>query len=420
MSSPHPHPIGRPAWVTALMSAWPAWASARTAGSEAPAGDELTAVVTRFESAGEPPAEVDGPAPPSEIRGDAPLAPTVARLRATAIDVLEGAAAIRQEASQLAEAAHRQAAETEDASGVVETMVAKLHQVARNAESLAAGMEETCASVGEMVASIEQVGHHVAEAHRREAEATRIAEDGQRLVADTISGMARIQAAMDDMLTVIEAQSRSSREIGTITAVIEQIATQTNLLALNATIEAARAGEAGRGFAVVAAEVKALANRSSQATQDIGLRLAGIRQNTEHLVASTEVGGQAVRDGAELAQAAGRALDEIVAAVSESAALMLQIAQATEEQKRASDLITSRVESMTHMARRVDKTTAEQRLEGDQLVAAVESLNANARTGAATADQLAGLVITFAGHGEALKTAIGAIEDALHPADAAV
>ncbi|HEY9723593.1 MAG TPA: methyl-accepting chemotaxis protein [Oscillatoriaceae cyanobacterium] len=345
---------------------------------------------------------------PSPAEGNAPgvvealltmrrqLSSVLSTVRASAEQVSAYASTISQETNRFAMAASLQAQETEAAAGIMEDLVTAMHQVARNADSLASGMDETCASVAEMVASIEQVGSHVAEAYHRETDAAQVAAGGQRMVADTIAGMARIENAMSELLAIIEELSQSSEEIGAITSLIDDLADQTNLLALNATIEAARAGEHGRGFAVVAQEVKRLADGSARATHDIALRLQGIQRNTKRLVTSTRQGEQAVQEGVQLAEAAGRALQEIVTAVKESAALMQQIATATEEQRIASEQITTRVESMTHMTKRVSKATAEQRRGSEQVVTAIETINAASRESAHTTEAMAQSAERFA------------------------
>ena len=118
--------------------------------------------------------------------------------------------------------------------------------------------------------------------------------------------------------------------------VIRAIAEQTNLLALNAAIEAARAGEAGRGFAVVADEVRALAHRTAQSTQEIEKMVAGIQNGTGEAVQSMQQSNQRTQNTLEMARAAGVALEQITQSISLINERNLVIASASEEQAQVS------------------------------------------------------------------------------------
>ncbi len=131
---------------------------------------------------------------------------------------------------------------------------------------------------------------------------------------------------------MIEGLATQGRDIGKVLDVIRAIAEQTNLLALNAAIEAARAGEAGRGFAVVADEVRALAHRTAQSTQEIEKMVAGIQNGTGEAVASMQQSNQRTQSTLELARAAGVALEQITESIHLINERNLVIASASEEQ----------------------------------------------------------------------------------------
>jgi hypothetical protein len=114
---------------------------------------------------------------------------------------------------------------------------------------------------------------------------------------------------------MIEGLAAQGRDIGKVLDVIRAIAEQTNLLALNAAIEAARAGEAGRGFAVVADEVRALAHRTAQSTQEIEKMVAGIQNGTGEAVSSMQQSNQRTQSTLEMARAAGVALEQITQSI---------------------------------------------------------------------------------------------------------
>ena len=130
----------------------------------------------------------------------------------------------------------------------------------------------------------------------------------------------------------VEQLAGQVRDISKVLDVIRSIAEQTNLLALNAAIEAARAGEAGRGFAVVADEVRALAHRTQQSTREIEQMVSGIQQGTDKAVNAMQNSNSRARSTLDVAKAAGQALDEIAAAISQINERNLVIASASEEQ----------------------------------------------------------------------------------------
>ena len=132
--------------------------------------------------------------------------------------------------------------------------------------------------------------------------------------------MQGIATEVQSSADTINALGKKSETIGEIIAVINDIADQTNLLALNAAIEAARAGEHGRGFAVVADEVRKLAERTTEATEEVSQSINGIQGETGSAVKLIESGSERVTRGVDLASQAGTALESIVSGSSGSRA----------------------------------------------------------------------------------------------------
>src|SRR5262249_42483800 len=135
-------------------------------------------------------------------------------------------------------------------------------------EQAGANVQTVAAATEELVASIHEISNQVSHSSQIAAEA--VAEAGR---TDT----------------TVQELAASAQKIGDVVRLIQDIASQTNLLALNATIEAARAGEAGKGFAVVASEVKALANQTSRATEEISAQVGEVQQATQGAVGAIEV-----------------------------------------------------------------------------------------------------------------------------------
>ncbi len=206
--------------------------------------------------------------------------------------------------------------------------------LAGRTESQAASIEETAASMHEITATVRQNADNAQMASQLSQAASDTAQAGGRITADAVQAVTRIE--------------ESARRISDIVALIDEIAFQTNLLALNASVEAARAGEAGKGFAVVAQEVRALAQRSANASKDIKALIS--ESNSQ------------VKAGAGLVNRAGQSLVEIVAAIKKVSDIVAEIAAASREQTTGLDQINTAVGSMDEMTQRnaalVEETTA--------------------------------------------------------------
>ncbi|WP_242494204.1 methyl-accepting chemotaxis protein [Salipiger sp. IMCC34102] len=199
--------------------------------------------------------------------------------------------------SDIRDSTDRIAEETDVIAGSVQNLSA------RN-EQQAARVEETSAAMTEMEGTIQSNAENTQTATDRAAKAVCVAETGHDIVSEAITSMKEIE--------------ESARNISKVNEMIDAIAFQTNLLALNAGVEAARAGEAGRGFGVVASEVRALAQRATDAAHDIN-----------ELVQKSH---KAVTHGSDLVTRSGEALSEIVTSVSAFADNMRDVSNATSEQ----------------------------------------------------------------------------------------
>ncbi|WP_313952067.1 methyl-accepting chemotaxis protein [Accumulibacter sp.] len=171
------------------------------------------------------------------------------------------------------------------------------------------------------------------------------AAKGTQAVEDSIKGMNKIRDQIQETAKRIKRLGESSQEIGEIVELISDITEQTNVLALNAAIQAASAGEAGRGFTVVAEEVQRLAERSGEATKQIGAIVRTIQIDTQDTVSAMEESTRGVVEGARLSDAAGQALAEIGEVSSALTALIETIAGATRQQS----------ESATNVARKMQE-----------------------------------------------------------------
>lgn len=213
------------------------------------------------------------------------------------------------------------------------------NDLARRTEEQAANLEETAAAIDGTAHRVQETVQTTKEARGTIVSATQRANDGTRTVSEAVTAMDQIE--------------KSSAEITNIIAVIDSIAFQTNLLALNAGVEAARAGETGKGFAVVASEVRALAQRCTEAADEVK---ALISASSEH-----------VSSGVDLVKRSGEAFALITRDVEELSSSIQTIASSTDEQAEKLSQINTTV-------RDLDRSTQQNAAMAEQCTAAATSL----------------------------------------------
>ncbi len=248
-------------------------------------------------------------------------------------------------------------------------------QISSSTEQMAAGAQEQTSQAGEVASAVEEMTKTILENSKNAnvaadtaKRARESAEQGGKVVGETVDGMKRIADVVNKSAATVKELGRSSDQIGEIIDVIDDIADQTNLLALNAAIEAARAGDQGRGFAVVADEVRKLAERTTKATKEIADMIKKIQADTTGAVTSMEEGTGEVERGIALADKAGVSLKEIVGVSQKVTDMVTQIAAASEEQSSASEQISKNVEG-------ISKVTGETAQGTQQIARAAEDLN---------------------------------------------
>lgn len=214
------------------------------------------------------------------------------------------------------------------------------------AEMQSQQISETTEAVNGMTSSILQVSTNANQAAEVAQRSLQAASQGSQAVQNTIAGMNGIREQIQETSKRIKRLGESSQEIGEIVELISDITEQTNILALNAAIQAASAGEAGRGFTVVAEEVQRLAERSSEATKQIGAIVKTIQTDTNSAVAAMEKSTEGVVEGARLSDAAGQALTEIETVTNNLARLIQSISTATEAQTEAASQVTKNMQQI--------------------------------------------------------------------------
>ncbi|MGJ0535124.1 MAG: methyl-accepting chemotaxis protein [Methylocystis sp.] len=223
-------------------------------------------------------------------------------------------------------------------------------QVAKGSQEQSNAAASMAAAVEEVTVSIAQVADNSRHADEVAGAARTLSADGLEVVQAAVSEMRKIAQSVQESAVTVGSLGDSSTQISEVLGEIKSIADQTNLLALNAAIEAARAGETGRGFAVVADEVRKLAERTTQATIQIGEMVDKIRAETTAAVAGMESGRVQVNTGVELANRAGAAMERINQGAQDVTLTVSEIAFATREQSSASNEIARNVERIAQMA----------------------------------------------------------------------
>lgn len=211
-------------------------------------------------------------------------------------------------------------------------------------------IEQVATAMNEMTATVQEVARSAGDAANSAREADEEASQGKRVVTDSITAIEALANEVESAAEVIDQVKADSKEIGTVLDVIRGIAEQTNLLALNAAIEAARAGEQGRGFAVVADEVRTLASRTQESTQEIQTMIEKLQDGSRKAVGVMSNGCNQARKSVELTRDAGKSLDGIAAAVSVINDMNTQIASAADEQSVVANEINQNIVTINSMA----------------------------------------------------------------------
>jgi len=223
-------------------------------------------------------------------------------------------------------------------------------------------IEQVATAMNEMTATVQEVARNASDAAEAAKNADHESGNGKQVVSETISTIGNLAGEVDNAADVINRLETDSESIGSVLDVIKGIAEQTNLLALNAAIEAARAGEQGRGFAVVADEVRTLASRTQESTEEIQSMIERLQTGSRDAVHVMEQGKTSAQTSVEQASKAGQSLEVITQSVSTIHDMNTLIASAAEEQSAVAEEINRNVTNINTVAEdvtiNVNKTSA--------------------------------------------------------------
>jgi methyl-accepting chemotaxis protein len=246
--------------------------------------------------------------------------------------------------------------------GVIQEILSSTAQVSAAAEELSSITDEAnhrmqqqvsdtdmvATAIEEMSASFQEVASRTNETAQTTEQADESASRGSRIVNETVGSINTLATEISHANEVIVKLEQQSQNIGSVLDVIRGIAEQTNLLALNAAIEAARAGEQGRGFAVVADEVRTLASRTQQSTQEIQEMIESLQTGAQEAVAAMETGRSGAEAGVTRANEANVALGEITSAIRNIHDMTTHIASATLEQGQVAGEVAQSIGQIKH------------------------------------------------------------------------
>ncbi len=202
----------------------------------------------------------------------------------------------------------------------------------------------------ELESSVQHVHYMAQNALSKADQAKGVAHSGQRIVDQVVSAIEQVRHRFDVMREKLDSLDNQAKDIGQVMNMINDIADQTNLLALNAAIEAARAGDAGRGFAVVADEVRKLAEKTMQATGEVGGVVSSIQSGSQDNIREMHKAIDEVAQSTELASQSGDSLKKIVKIVEDTSEEVRQIAQSSASQTESVSILSNTMEEVERIS----------------------------------------------------------------------
>jgi twitching motility protein PilJ len=285
-------------------------------------------------------------------------------VRATVTEEITGAVAdsinytaeeLHKLVTRITEASEQMGIATRDSEGMAQRLLLATQEQVKEIKDA----EESVQLIARSISEVDTAATQAAEVGRHTLVVT---NQGALAVRNSIAGMDGIREHIQETSKRIKRLGESSQEIGEIVDLISDITEQTNVLALNAAIQAASAGEAGRGFSVVAEEVQRLAERSGEATKQIGALVKTIQSDTQDAVAAMEMSTLGVVEGAKLSEVAGQSLKEIEQVSNELAALISSISVSTQVQTEMAGEVASVMQDIMDIS---EQTTEGTRLTSD-------------------------------------------------------
>lgn len=255
------------------------------------------------------------------------------------------------------------ASNSQDVNRIAQNLATSSNSTQRNTEEQQQSVDMIATAMNEMGATVHEIARNANETANAAKQSSTETSSSQEIVRTSIEGINSLFGKMQSASEVIETLAQDVGEISSVLEVIRGISEQTNLLALNAAIEAARAGEQGRGFAVVADEVRTLAQRTQESTEEINNMIQKLQGGAKDAVTAMDEGIETAKFSVENADKAGESLNSIIESIGNISDLSIQVATATEEQSSVVEELNSHILNIKNMS---DSTAIESKNIKDQ------------------------------------------------------